>query len=190
MNEVQDYIKLPLRSLEKKKHVFEFSLNADFFLRFQHPDINGGNANVTITVEKLSNYMNVVVDFSGELVVSCDRCLDDLAVPVEGENILSVRFAEAPEEQENEEEDLKEDVMYVDGGDEELDLTHYVYESICLALPIQRVHGNDKNGKSLCNPNMLKYLLNAEENKRINSPFGILKDLNINILNIFNNGTS
>jgi uncharacterized metal-binding protein YceD (DUF177 family) len=157
MNEVRNII-LPLRNLEKKEHVFDFDVDSGFFSGFRNPEIIEGSAEVSLDVEKFSHYMNVVLTFSGALTVSCDRCLENFALPIEGENLLSIRFEEAPEEPEDESAD--EDIMYANAEDDEIDLTEYVYESICLALPIQRIHGNDENGESLCNPEMLKYIKN------------------------------
>ncbi|MDR1896917.1 MAG: DUF177 domain-containing protein [Prevotellaceae bacterium] len=127
--------------------------------------------------------MNIVLEFSGKITVPCDRCLEELEVRIKGKNFLSARFGEEPESDENEEN--LEDIIYLNPEDEEIDLTNYVYESVCLALPIQRVHANDKNGASLCNPEMLKYISNSKDNKtgtgenETISPFGILKNINI-----------
>jgi uncharacterized metal-binding protein YceD (DUF177 family) len=172
MSEVQNYITLPLRNLESKKHVFDFKVNTEFFS--QNPEIIEGAAEVSLEVEKFSHYMNVITTFSGKVTVLCDRCLENLDMPVEGENLLSVRFGAVPEEPEDESPD--EDIMYANAEDEEIDLTVYVYESICLSLPIQRVHGKGKNGKSLCNPEMLKYISNSQATEK-ESPFKVLKNM-------------
>jgi uncharacterized metal-binding protein YceD (DUF177 family) len=158
MSEVRDYIVLPLRNLEKGKHVFDFDMDTELFSEYQNPEIIEGSAEVSLNVERFSHYMNVLLTFSGTLTVSCDRCLENFDIPVEGENQLSIRLGEAPEEPEI--ESPGEDIMYANAEDEEIDLTDYVYESICLALPIQRIHGNDAEGNSFCNPEMLKYIVN------------------------------
>jgi uncharacterized metal-binding protein YceD (DUF177 family) len=170
MSEVRNCITLPLRNLESKD-TFEFSVNTGFFSDFQNPEILKGSVEISLDVEPFSHFMNVVLTFSGILTVSCDRCLENLDIPVEGEELLSVRFGKAPDEPE---EENTEDIIYVNAEDEEIDLTDYVYESICLALPIQRVHANDANGKSLCNPEMLKYISNSQITEK-KSPFDILK---------------
>jgi uncharacterized metal-binding protein YceD (DUF177 family) len=174
MSEVRNYIRLPLRNLETKKHVFEFELDTEFFSDFQNPEIIEGSAAISLDVEKFSHYMNVVLTFSGTLTVLCDRCLENLDIEVEGENLLSVRFEAAPDEPQD--ESPLEDIMYANAEDDEIDLTVYIYESICLTLPIQRVHGNDKNGKSLCNPEMLKYIVNSQLTEK-ESPFEVLKNM-------------
>jgi uncharacterized metal-binding protein YceD (DUF177 family) len=158
MSEVRNYIRLPLRNLEKGRHTFDVSVDTVFFSDFQNSEIIEGSVEISLDVEKFSYFMNVILSFSGTLTVACDRCLEDIDVPIEDEYLLSVRFGEAPEEPED--ESMDEDVMYVNAEDDEIDLTVYVYESICLALPIQRVHEDDENGNSLCNPEMLKYIIN------------------------------
>ena len=47
-----------------------------------------------------------------------------------------------------------------------LDLAEWIYEYILLSLPIQKVHGEDSNGHSMCNPEALKYLNLAEEDTK------------------------
>jgi uncharacterized metal-binding protein YceD (DUF177 family) len=172
MSEVRNCITLPLRNLEKRKQRFDFSVNTDFFSDFQNPEIMEGSADIYLDVERFSHFINVILNFSGQLTVSCDRCLENLDIPVEGENYLSIRFGESFDE--TEDENLEQDIIYVDEDEEELDLTVYVYESVCLALPIQRVHGKDEYGQSRCNPDMLKYISNSPMTER-SSPFGVLK---------------
>ena len=61
----------------------------------------------------------------------------------------------------------------------ELDLQQHLYEFIHLALPIKRVHPGDKNGKSTCDPVMLKKLeeLIVEEEKEERPRWDELKKL-------------
>jgi uncharacterized metal-binding protein YceD (DUF177 family) len=156
MNEVQNQVKLPLSNLERKKERREIRLNAGFFSSFDNPDILDAHANVVLEAKEVAGTVSVVMSFEGEITVPCDRCLEDLAVSVKGENTLLLRFGKEEEPDGYEYED--EDVMYVNRDADEADLTVYVYESLCLALPMQRVHGDDDDGNSLCNPEMMKYI--------------------------------
>ncbi len=73
----------------------------------------------------------------GSVTVACDRCLEDLDIPVE------TSFEES----------------YVPEGDE-LDLSQDVYDFICIALPLQRVHPEGE-----CNQETVKFLSKDEEEK-------------------------
>jgi uncharacterized metal-binding protein YceD (DUF177 family) len=48
------------------------------------------------------------------------------------------------------------DLITIPADEHELDIRQYLYEFIHLALPLQRVHPDDENGISTCNPDMLK----------------------------------
>jgi uncharacterized metal-binding protein YceD (DUF177 family) len=71
--------------------------------------------------------------------------------PVLCENRLLVKFGKTIE-------DIDPDILYLPVGENELDLQQHVYEFILLALPIRRVHPNDADGNSTCDPEMLKKL--------------------------------
>jgi uncharacterized metal-binding protein YceD (DUF177 family) len=65
------------------------------------------------------------------------------------------------------------DVLSLSSDEHELDLMQHFYEFIHLALPIKRVHPDDKNGRSTCNPEMLKKLnelLVEDEEEKHNDP--------------------
>ena len=46
-------------------------------------------------------------------------------------------------------------MMWIGPSETEIDLSQYIYESICLSLPYQRVHPVGSDGKSGCDPDML-----------------------------------
>ena len=69
-------------------------------------------------------------------------------MPIDYTGRLVVRFSETRDECDGE-------VMWVSPAETEINLAQYIYESICLSLPYQRVHPTDENGKSGCDPDML-----------------------------------
>ena len=85
--------------------------------------------------------------------ITCDRCLDEYSQPINFEGKLYVKFTEK-------EDDLAEDVICLSPADHELDISHYIYESINLSIPLKRVHPEDENGNVTCNPEMLEKLNN------------------------------
>ncbi|MDR0559702.1 MAG: DUF177 domain-containing protein [Prevotellaceae bacterium] len=157
--------------------MFEYSLTNDFFSCCDKDfDIREGSIEAGLTAERNGDSVSVVMNLRGEVTVLCDRCLENLSIPVNTETRLSVRFTKPDGETDVEDDAVEEDIMYADVEGEEIDLSAYAYESVCLSLPMQRVHGRDANGKSLCNPEMLKYISNVDSREN-SSPFGILKDI-------------
>ena len=174
MDEHRNRILLPVGDLDNGRHEFDFRLESDFFARFEDSEVHGGEVSIEIDAEKSDGYLNVDIRFDGTLNVDCNRCLDEMAVEIEGDDSLSVRFVENPPEYLA--EDGEQDVMYVKSSDDTLDLTDYIYEGICLALPMRRIHPDDEKGNGTCNPEMMKYL--SSDKRETASPFDALKNIN------------
>lgn len=156
--------KIPLKGVKAGKYQFEFELNDDFFQKIEGSEIEQANIDVLADVERHNNMMTIHFHLEGEAMVMCDRCLDFFYIPIDTYNVLSVRFSNiVPQSDEYYvNEDGEEDVLFADPNDDVLDIAHYLYESVCLSLPIQRTHPEDENGKSLCNPDVIKYLKQHE----------------------------
>jgi uncharacterized metal-binding protein YceD (DUF177 family) len=71
--------------------------------------------------------------------------------PLECDNRLIVKFG-------NDADFGDPEIITLARDENELDLRQYLYEFIHLALPIQRIHPDDKNGESTCDPVMLQKL--------------------------------
>jgi uncharacterized protein len=50
------------------------------------------------------------------------------------------------------------DILILPADEQNLEVQHYIYEFVHLALPIRRVHPDDENGNSPCDPVMLQRL--------------------------------
>jgi uncharacterized metal-binding protein YceD (DUF177 family) len=149
---------IPLSGLKEGLHTFDFEINKEFFEKFEGSEINEGELVAGITVEKRSTHADLRIKISGTVRIVCDRCLDMFDYPLSSENRILVKFATKSEE-------IDPDILYLPHGENELDLQQHIYEFIMLALPIRKIHPNDSDGKSKCNPAMLQKLndLRAEE---------------------------
>jgi uncharacterized metal-binding protein YceD (DUF177 family) len=158
-------------SLPQGKHSFRFEVDDAFFRRFEGSEISEGRVSVSVDAEKAGSFMVLTFGMEGSVKVACDRCLDEFLTPVAFEGTLTVSFTG-----EAEEDDFSEnEVMNMQPGDTEADLAQYIYESICLSLPMQRLHPNDKQGRSACNKDMLAKLQELQQEaqrvKNENSPW-------------------
>lgn len=152
------------------KHGLDYELDGSFFKAFGNQDIKDASISVHVEVEKESLYLGVECSMTGEVVVECDRCLDDLSLDVDIVKNLTVKFTRVEEEPEDDE------IIILDKGESVLDLDQFVYDHICLSLPLQKVHPEGQ-----CNAQMLAKLseLNgaSHEDKDEGNPFSGLKDL-------------
>ncbi len=73
--------KLPLKSLGVGTHEFEYHLDKQFFVNMESSDIHDADLSVHLTVQYNGDIYNLDFHITGEVVLICDRCLDDLPLP-------------------------------------------------------------------------------------------------------------
>ena len=142
---------IPVSGLKEGRQSFNFEINKEFFEQFEESEIKSGMLAAVIDADKRPSHINLTIKIQGMVNISCDRCLGVFLHPVVCENRLLIKFGKT-----NDESDP--DIISIPADEFELDLKQYFYEYILLALPIQRVHPDDRNGNSTCDPEMLDKL--------------------------------
>jgi uncharacterized protein len=137
--------------LKEGRHKFDFEIDNKFFESFGESEIKEGTLSADIELEKRSSHMDLLIKISGTVKVCCDRCLEMFFYPVGCENRLLVKFGRKIDDEDP-------DIISLPADEHELDLQQFLYEYIYLALPIKRVHPDDADGKSTCDPAMLQKL--------------------------------
>ncbi len=150
MNYLSQYT-IPFSGLKEGKHLFEFTADDRFFAGFEQGEIERGDVAVQVELEKRSTYMALIFTIKGEVELTCDRCLEKYMQPIKSRNRLMVKFSE-----EKIEDDVE--IIYLHPSEYQLEVAQLIYEFIVLSLPIRHVHPDDKEGKSLCDADMLKKL--------------------------------
>lgn len=130
-------------------HHFEYTVDDDFFAAFEGSEISRGDVDVQVDVQKQPSLLTLDFRMQGDVEVACDRCLGEFRMPVAYEGSLQVKFAEDAPESDGE-------ILWLHPVEGEVNLAQYIYESIVLSLPYQRVHPLDTNGEPTCDPEMLK----------------------------------
>jgi len=163
---------LPLNGWAAGKLEKHFAAGVEFFQAFENEEIKGADVNVVCTASKRGTDILLDLEISGCVTVVCDRCLENLSLPVESEASLILRTREGGEESADGRE-----VLVHEPSEKEVDLGQVVYDYVCLSLPMQRVH--PEGG---CNPDVVRFLSKeassapapaaAEDN-----PFSVLKGL-------------
>jgi uncharacterized metal-binding protein YceD (DUF177 family) len=161
-----------LSGLKEGHHTIDFEIDKEFFEQFEESEVKEGSLIANIEMDKRSTHLDIIIRVSGSLRINCDRCLELFSQPINSENRLLVKFGKSIE-------DIDPDILSVPFDEHELDLRQQIYEFIMLALPIKRTHPADKNGKSTCDPVMLKKLeeLLIEEEKENDPRWDELKKL-------------
>lgn len=166
MNVLNTY-SIPYKSLRDGKHSFSFQAGKAFFDACEGSDIRDGKVDIDVDIDKASSMLALDFSIRGHVVVPCDRCLEDCNLPVDYNGRLTVRFSETENYYDGE-------VMWMNPGDDTLELAQYIYESIVLSLPVSKVHPDDENGQPTCDPQMLSHfkIVTPEEFDRMTQPAG------------------
>ncbi len=145
------------KGLKNGVHDFSFKVGGALFEAFGNAEIEDGDCDVEAVLTKADTQLVVDVAIRGGVVVACDRCLEECRVPVDFSGRLVVKFSDEVREYDGE-------VLWLLPGEDEVDLAQYIYESIVLSLPYQRVHP-----EGACDPEMLQRfrIVSGEEFARI-----------------------
>lgn len=171
---------IEFNGLKPGSYTYSYTLNKEFFSAFENEILSDGDVNFEVKMEKQERLILFNFTFSGKIITTCDRCLGELEVPVEGNETLCVKFSDT-------EESDNEDVVILPENAYKIDLAPWMYEYVAVAKPMQCIHPDDENGNSTCDPEMLKYLVHDEPTKEeepITDPrWDKLKEINNNIKN-------
>ncbi len=171
---MDDKFIIPLNGLAAGKKEFSWQAGKEFFEAFENTEILDAELDVTVVVEKSGRYFGVDCEIDGFVTVTCDRCLEDLEMPISADIMLSVKFGD--EEASDEHQEGEREIIFVPEGDSEYDMSQIIYDYVCLALPMQRYHEEGE-----CNPDAIKWLAGGEQVETEaaveNNPFAALKGL-------------
>ena len=87
--------KLPLKSLAKGSHEFDYDLGKQFFADMESQDMRDSDVKVRLTVGYNGDVYDLTFVFTGEVTVLCDRCLDDLHLPIDTTYHIMVKYGDS-----------------------------------------------------------------------------------------------
>lgn len=159
MNYLSQYT-IPFSGLSEGKHQFDFAVNDRFFAEFETSEVEKGELMIEVELEKRSTHLGLTFTINGMVELVCDRCLENFVFPIKSKRKLLVKFSEKPVEDEAE-------MIYLHPSSFQVEVAQYIYEFVILSLPIRRIHPDGKEGKSLCDPLMLKKLEELRHHSKI-----------------------
>jgi len=142
---------IPLAGLKEARYTYEFKIGDDFFKAFEGTEVRRGEFIAVVVIQKSSTHLELDIVINGRAEVVCDRCLETFYMPVSSVNRLFVK-------QGREWEENDPDMITMPLDEHEIDLSQFFYEYIHLALPLKRIHPDNTEGHSMCNPEMIRKL--------------------------------
>lgn len=121
---------IPVNILKAGRNQYKWHADGEFFGIFGNSEIKGADLDIEVSVDYDDFSIEVSCRITGSVVVTCDRCLEDLTLAV--------------------------DTAFEDDGFDDvdvLDLRQDIYDYVCISLPMVRTHPEGE-----CNRETTKYL--------------------------------
>lgn len=134
--------KLPLKSLSHGLHEFDYKLDKTFFANMESAEIRDADLDVKLTVDYRNDNYALHFAVKGSVTTLCDRCLDDLVLPIDASYDINVEYGD-------DYNDDSDDLLIIPDSDNTLNVAYMLYDTVVLALPIKRVHPAGKCNRAM-----------------------------------------
>jgi uncharacterized metal-binding protein YceD (DUF177 family) len=121
---------------------YDYLLDTKYFADIDAEDIQKGKVKVHLTVEKRKDFYEMHFDIDGVVSIPCDRCLDEMDLPVETEGRLVVKFGKDYAEESDE-------TVIIPEREGAINLAWFLYEFVALAIPARHVHAPGKCNRQM-----------------------------------------
>lgn len=171
MNYLKEFL-IPFRGLSIGVHNYKWEISHKFFEAFDNSEIDDATIEVELNLEKQERMMICNFVLTGSITVKCNRCLNDLELPVDLNETLYVKLgAERVEE--------SEDVVTIPDTEYRIDVGTLINEYITLSIPLKKVHPVNENGESGCDSDMIKKLEELSGKNKVDPRWEQLKNLKL-----------
>lgn len=172
--EVLDHFSIPFIGLKVGLHQLKFEVDNAFFTEYENSQVKKGKVAITLELDKRSHM--AILDFilEGTVVTDCDRCMEDIILPIHGKHILHAKYSE---------EDMEptDEIVYIHPRLDRLNVAQYIYEYIHLSIPMIKTCESDPNAN--CNEEILsRFEKEADDDGgevKTNPIWDTLNDLNL-----------
>ena len=169
-----ELMKIDFKALKDEVTSLDFDLTDTFFSALEGSQLEHGALHVSVSIRKMAGFFELLFHTHGSVVVTCDRCLDDMDQPIDTDNKLLVKLGDTYSED--------DDTVTIDENEGILDMSWFIYEFVMLAIPIKHVHAPGK-----CNSAMTQKLeelsgavrSSEEEEEAIDPRWEALKHLKV-----------
>lgn len=133
---------IALKSMPEGEHKFRFHLDKQFFKNMESADIRDADVSVDLAVVYRNGVYDLTFTCSGTVTVACDRCLDDLEVPIESAYHVTVKYGDAFR-------DDSDELIEIPETDSSLNVAYMIFDTVSLAIPIKHVHPLGKCNRAM-----------------------------------------
>lgn len=144
-----DRFLIGFEGLKLGKHNYNFLVDNTFFKVLEYSEIQEGRVVIDAVFTKSERLMEMDLNFKGEVIIPCDLCGENLVQEISFDETVVIKTGDT--------EDEDEGIIILGSEETEVNISHYLYESISLSLPSRRVHPQ-VDGKPRCDKALLTKL--------------------------------
>ena len=128
---MESHYTIDLKRLKIGTHEFEVTLDDGFFKELEKTEVLGGKVEAKIALNLREEDYWLTIAVHGTVFVTCDRCLDPMALEIDASETSSPNYEMSANESLNDEPKASNDV---------LDLTWLAYEIVSINIPVVHCH--------------------------------------------------
>ena len=130
--ELRDFT-INIVALQNATHDFDFKITQEFFQSFQNSLVEKGEGEAFLKLDNSETMLHLHFNIQCQLELTCDVTLEKFFHPISVRKDIIVKFGE-------EDMELSEDVVVIHRDSAALNVSKFIYEFICLEIPMKKVH--------------------------------------------------
>lgn len=160
---------IPFSSLKLGSNIFKFEIEKTFFEAFNYTRYDDCNIKLHLDFKKENMLMDLKFTYVGKIFISCDRCLENVAVEFNSNFSNVLKFSHSAEET------TSDGVTYLPYESYDYNVAQVFYEHVVLKTPKKILHQENQ-----CDPKQIELMnLFSKSGKetQYDSRWNKLKDL-------------
>lgn len=141
MGKFSDY-NVQLKGLADGEHKLSLHLGKQFFADMENEEVRDADIDAAVCVKVKGETYDLSIHVTGTITTACDRCLDDLVMPIDAEYKIVVEYGD-------DYNDDTDNLLIIPRTDASLNIAYMLYDTAVLALPLKRVHPQGKCNKQM-----------------------------------------
>lgn len=132
---------VPLKTMPEGTQEFDYHLDKQFFVNMESSDIHDADLDAKLTVVLKNDVYSLSFHITGTVTLICDRCLDDLILPIDVTYDIAVKYGDDYDE--------TDDMLIIPQSDLTLNVSYMIYDTVTLAIPLKHVHPLGKCNRAM-----------------------------------------
>lgn len=128
--------------MPKGNNEFSYHLGKQFFENMENNDVREADLEVKLDVNHTTAYYDLNFKVTGTITLLCDRCLDDLEIPIDTGYHVIVKYGDSYD-------DSTDELLVIPESDNYLNVAYMLYDTAMLAIPIKHVHPLGKCNRAM-----------------------------------------